>query len=62
MPGEGDPGEPGILRVVLSLRPGLDSADVEALATRVGEAIATDGEARARIDGLSFTIVPTLLT
>ena len=54
--GEGDPAEPGVLRVVLSLRPGLDSAEVQALATRVGERIATDGEARARIDGLSFSI------
>lgn len=53
---EGDPTGAGILRVVLSLRPGLQPADVAALATRVGEAIATDGEARARIDGLSFTI------
>jgi hypothetical protein len=54
--GEGDPGGAGILRVVLSLRAGLDAAGVQALATRIGEQIATDGEARARIDGLSFTI------
>ena len=54
--GEGDPAEAGILRVVLSLRPGLDAAQVQALATRIGERIATDGEARARIDGLSFAI------
>ena len=54
--GEGDPAGAGILRVVLRLRPGLDSAQVRALATRVGEQIATDGEARARIDGLAFTI------
>jgi hypothetical protein len=54
--GEGDPAGAGILRVVLRLRPGLDSAQVQALATRVGEQIATDGEARARIDGLAFTI------
>ena len=54
--GEGDPSGAGILRVVLRLRPGLDSAQVQALATRVGEQIATDGEARARIDGLAFTI------
>jgi len=46
----------GILRVVLSLRAGLDAARVQALATRIGEQIATDGEARARIDGLAFTI------
>jgi len=54
--GEGDPAGAGILRVVLRLRPGLDSAQVQALATRVGEQIATDGEARGRIDGLAFTI------
>jgi len=54
--GESDPLGAGILRVVLRLRPGLDSAQVQALATRVGEQIATDGEARARIDGLAFTI------
>jgi hypothetical protein len=56
--GEEDPAGPGILRVVLRLRPGLDAAQVQALATRVGEQIATDGEARARIDGLTFTIRP----
>jgi hypothetical protein len=53
---EGEPAGTGVLRVVMRLRPGLDSAQVQALATRVGERIATDGEARARIDGLSFTI------
>jgi len=53
---EGDPAGAGILRVRLTLRAGLESAQVQALATRVGEAIATDGEARARIDGLAFTI------
>jgi hypothetical protein len=50
------PAGAGILRVVLGLRAGLDAAGVAALATRVGERIATDGEARARIDGLTFTI------
>lgn len=54
--GEADPADPGILRVVLNLRPGLDAASVQALATRIGERIATNGEARARIDGLTFTI------
>lgn len=53
---EGDLAGAGILRVVLSLRAGLDAAHVQSLATRIGERIATDGEARARIDGLSFTI------
>jgi hypothetical protein len=54
--GQDEPAQTGILRVVLSLRPGLDAGRVQALATRIGERIATDGEARARIDGLSFTI------
>ena len=54
--GEGDPAGAGILRVVLSLRAGLNAERVRALATRIGEQIATDGEARARIDGLAFTI------
>jgi len=53
---EGDPAGAGILRVVLSLRPGLDPDQVQALATRVAEQIATDVEARARIDGLAFAI------
>ena len=54
--GEGDPAGSGILRGVLGLRPGLDADAVQALATRIAERIATDGEARARIDGLSLTI------
>ena len=53
---EGDLAGAGILRVVLTMRAGLDAARVQSLATRIGERIATDGEARARIDGLSFTI------
>lgn len=52
----GEPAGAGILRVVLTLRPGLDAARVQALATRVGERIATDGETRARIDALAFSI------
>jgi SseB protein N-terminal domain len=55
---EGDPAGPGILRLVLTLRVGLNAAEVQALATRIGERIATDGEARARIDDLAFTIRP----
>jgi len=54
--GKGEPAEPGTLRVELRLRQGLDAGRVRALATRIGERIATDGEARARIDALSFTI------
>jgi hypothetical protein len=53
--GPGAPGE-GVLRVTLRLTPGLDSATVQAVATAVGERLATDGEIRARIDGLAFSI------
>ncbi|MGN6636346.1 MAG: SseB family protein [Oryzihumus sp.] len=51
----GEPGT-GTLRVVLSLRPGLGQQQVQQVATRIGERIATDGEARARIDALAFAI------
>ncbi|MEO5745639.1 MAG: SseB family protein [Terracoccus sp.] len=54
--GEDGPAGGGGLRVVLSLRTGLGAAEVQALATRIGEQIATDGEARARIDGLAFIV------
>ena len=53
--GAGAPGE-GVLRVSLTLRPGLDTATVQAVATGIGERLATDGEIRARIDGLAFAI------
>jgi hypothetical protein len=53
--GPGAPGE-GVLRIALTLRPGLDAAAVQAVATAVGERLATDGEIRARIDGLAFAI------
>ena len=45
-----------MLGVVLDLRPGLAPEQVRAVATRVGERLATDGELRARIDGLAFRI------
>jgi len=48
---------PGELRVVLSVLPGLTQQELQALAQRVGEQIATDGETRARIDGLAFSVV-----
>ena len=54
-PSPGAPGE-GVLRVTLRLVPGLDTATVQAVATAVGERLATDGEIRARIDGLAFSI------
>ncbi|WP_404382201.1 SseB family protein [Knoellia locipacati] len=53
---EGAPSGQGILGVVLELKDGLDADDVQQVATRVGERLATDGELRARIDGLAFRI------
>lgn len=54
---EGRPAGEGVLGVVLTLRPGLDPDAVREVATRVGERLATDGELRARVDGLAFRIV-----
>jgi len=53
---DGTPVASGILRIALSLRAGLTPADVSALATRIGERIASDGELRARIDGVAFAV------
>jgi len=53
---EGAPAGQGVLGVVLELREGLAGDEVQAVATRVGERLATDGELRARIDGLAFRI------
>lgn len=53
---EGSPGGGGVLRIVLRVEPGLAQDDVAVLATRIGERIATDGETRARIDALSFSL------
>lgn len=52
----GRPEGQGILAVVLELVPGLAAEEVQAVATRVGERLATDGELRARVDGLAFSI------
>lgn len=49
-------GEGAALRIVLQLRPGLDEQQVRGIAQRIGERIATDGEARARIDAVTFAI------
>jgi len=46
----------GALVLVLRLRPGLGGDEVEALARRVGERLALDGELRARVDELVFRI------
>ncbi|WP_270887812.1 SseB family protein [Pedococcus sp. 5OH_020] len=53
--GTGEPGA-GILRISLTLAPGLLADTVRSVATTVGERLATDGELRARIDGLAFSI------
>lgn len=49
-------GDDHALQVCLSLRPGLTQPEVRSLVTRVGERIAADGEARARIDALAFRL------
>jgi hypothetical protein len=52
----GKPAGAGVLRVVLALAPGLAAEEITALATRIGERVATDGETRARIDALTFAL------
>lgn len=49
-------GQHGALRIDLRLRPGLSPADLQQLAARIGERIALDGEVRARIDALAFSV------
>lgn len=53
---DGQDAGPGVLRVGLTVRAGLSTEEIQALATRVGERIATDGGTRARIDGLAFSL------
>ena len=53
---EGAPVGRGILGVALELDEGLEAPEIQQIATRVGERLATDGELRARIDGLAFRI------
>lgn len=53
---EGAPAGQGILGLVLELSQGLAPEEIQQIATRVGERLATDGELRARIDGLAFRI------
>lgn len=53
---EGVPDGQGVLQVELSLVPGLTQEEVEQLVTSIAEELATDGELRARVDGLSFSI------
>lgn len=53
-----EPGADGALRIVLHLHPGLGGEEVAAIAQRVGEKLATDGEVRARIDAVTFAVRP----
>ena len=53
----GVPDGQGILQVGLTLVTGLSEEQVQGLVTEMAEELATDGELRARIDGLSFAIV-----
>lgn len=49
-------GDDGALQVVLELRPGLTQGQVQEIVRGVGERLAADGEARARIDALAFRL------
>lgn len=55
-------GEAGALLITVALIPALSSKQINDLLQRVASAIATDGEARARIDAIAFQLVqePTL--
>ena len=50
------PAGQGVLRVELERAPGLTADQVQRVATTVGERLATDGEVRARLDGLAFAV------
>lgn len=52
----GGPDAPDVLVIELTLAPGLSATEVQALVTRVGERLATDGEFRARVDALTFRV------
>lgn len=52
-----DGAAPGQLTVRLTLVPGLEASGVQAIVTAIAEQLATDGEFRARVDGLAFTVV-----
>lgn len=52
----GEPAGQGVLGIRLVLPTGLTAEAIQELATRVGERLATDGELRARVDGLSFVL------
>lgn len=52
-----EPAADGGLVVELTLAPGLEAEQVQALVTGVAERLATDGELRARVDALAFRVV-----
>lgn len=53
----GVPDGQGVLQIRLTLMPGLTEDQVQQLVTEMAEELAADGELRARIDGLSFSVV-----
>lgn len=54
----GEPQGQGVLGIRLRLPTGLQPQQIQDLATRVGERLATDGEFRVRVDGVSFILAP----
>lgn len=54
----GEPQGQGVLGIRLRVRAGLTPPQIQDLATRVGERLATDGEFRVRVDGVSFILAP----
>lgn len=50
-------GEGGALVIEVGLTPGLSAPTINEILQRLGAAIATDGEARARIDAVSFRLL-----
>lgn len=52
----GAPDGQGVLQIELTLVPGLTQEGIQQLVTTIAEELATDGELRARVDGLSFAI------
>lgn len=50
------PGADGALSIELTLPPGLPHPEVQALAVRIGERLATDPQVRTRLDGVAFRV------
>ena len=55
--GPGVPDGQGVLQITLTLVEGFSEEQVQLLVTEMAEELAADGELRARIDGLSFSVV-----